>query len=148
MKLTDTNPIRNKETKSMKDYKGKDLRPEFKELYARDKKLIVGQLIEMGCTEIMMSMQFNYYYGYFTAPNASRFYFNISDVRFWRSYENRIMYRAVHDYYDGVGGANLYVDKHMLATMNLSASPDEGRYPKVIQADWNGGGTAVSSDKP
>ena len=25
MKLTDTNPIRNKETKSMKDYKGKDI---------------------------------------------------------------------------------------------------------------------------
>ena len=82
MKLTDTNPIRNKETKSMKNYNGKDLRPEFKELYARDKKLIVGQLVEMGCTEIMMSMQFNYYYGYFTAPNGTRFYFNISDVRF------------------------------------------------------------------
>ena len=148
MRLTDTNPMRNKETKTMKNYNGSDLRPEFRQLYARDKKLITGQLVEMGCTEIIMSRQFHYYYGYFTAPSGTRFYFNISDVRFWRSLENRIMYRAVHDYYDGVGGANLYVDKRMLATMNLSASPDEGRYPKVIQADWNGGGTAVSSDKP
>ena len=148
MKLTDTNLIRNKETKTMKNYNGSDLRPEFRQLYARDKKLITGQLVEMGCTEIIMSRQFHYYYGYFTAPSGTRFYFNISDVRFWRKYENRIMYRAVHDYYDGIGGTNLYVDKRMLATMNLSASPDEGRYPKLVQWDWSGGGTAVSSDKP
>lgn len=147
MRPTVTKPIKNKETKNMKNYNGSDLSRDFRQLYAREKKLITGQLLEMGCTEIMMSRQFYYYYGYFTAPSGQRFYFNISDVRFWSQLEYRIMYRAVHDYYDSVGGANHYVHKHMLADMNLSASPDDGRYPKLVQDDWDGGGTAVSSDK-
>ena len=130
-----------------KQYIGADLSPEFKKLYARDKKLITEQLLKLGCTQIIMSRQFYYYYGFFTAPNKTIFYFNTHDVRFFGTRgEDRMLYRAVFDYADGVGGKNLYVSKFELASMLLTARPDEGRYPKVVQADYPGGGTAVTTD--
>jgi hypothetical protein len=101
----------------MKNYKGSDLSPEFKGIYRKEMRQIKKILTEMGCTNIESSMQFYYYYGFFTAPSGQEFYFNCSDVRFFPN--NPLLYRKVKDRNDFTGQENRYVQLSKLNDINL-----------------------------
>ena len=101
----------------MKNYTGSDLGKDFKDFYAKDKKSIGKQLQAMGCTKLEMSRQFNYYYGFFTAPSGQAYYFSISDWRYFS--DTSLLYRTASSYKDWTGGGNRYVEKNELAKMHL-----------------------------
>jgi len=91
----------------MKNYKGSDLSQDFKDFFKREKKRLTSILKELGCVEIQMSMQFNYFYGFFTSKTGQAYYFSCSDVRYFGY--NKLLYRTAKDYKDFTGGYNQYV---------------------------------------
>lgn len=102
----------------MRNYRGSDLGQDFKIFFRREKRRIAKVLDELGCTNLQMSMQFYYYYGFFTSPTGQVYYFNISDVRHGFN-KGQMMYRTAKDYKDFTGGANQWVNEEELETMRL-----------------------------
>lgn len=101
----------------MKNYKGSDLDESFKDLYRKEMRIIKATLTKLGCTNIESSMQFYYYYGFFTAPSGQEYYFNSRDVRFEPNAP--LLYRKVKDRKDFTGQTNQYVELSKLETINL-----------------------------
>jgi len=89
----------------MKHYTGSDLGRDFKDFYRKEKSRITKVLKKLGATDIQMSRQFYYFYGYFTVGEQS-YYFSVSDVRHLN--DDKLLYRTVKDYKDCIGGGNQY----------------------------------------
>ena len=104
----------------MKNYTGSDLGNDFREFFKREKKRIVEALKSKGCTDIQMSRQFYYFYGFFTSKSGQIYYFSCSDVRHF-GYD-KLLYRTAKSYTDYSGGGNQYVstDKGKLSEIILS----------------------------
>lgn len=102
----------------MKNYTGKDLGNEFRSFYLSEKRRITKALTEMGCTDIQMSRQFYYFYGFFTAKSGQKYYFSCSDIRHFPY--NNLLYRTVTSYDDYTGGMNQYVSKRFIKDMKLT----------------------------
>jgi len=102
----------------MKNYTGSDLGQDFKTFFTKETKHITIILKSIGCTDIQMSRQFYYYYGFFTSPTGQPYYFSCSDVRFWK-YE-KILFRTVKNYNDYTGGHNQYIETNNLKQIKLS----------------------------
>jgi hypothetical protein len=102
----------------MKHYTGSDLGQDFRTFFSQEQKRIKKTLTAMGCTDIQMSRQFYYYYGFFTAPSGQMYYFSISDVRHFN--DGRMLYRTAKSYQDYTGGGNQYVDRDLLQSMKLN----------------------------
>ena|ERR1035437_2835303 len=101
----------------MKNYTDSDLSQSFKDFYRKEKSKITKILKAKGCTDIQMSMQFNYFYGFFTSSSGQIYYFNCSDVRHFK-YE-KLMYRTAKDYKDYSGGRNQWVNVNDLEKIEL-----------------------------
>jgi hypothetical protein len=99
------------------NYKGNDLGQDFKAFFSRERRRIMRNLKEMGCTNIKMGYGFYYFSGFFTNKYGQPFYFSCSDVRHFGY--TRLLYRTAKDYKDFTGGMNRYVDVDKLKTMNL-----------------------------
>jgi hypothetical protein len=106
-----------KKQEKMKNYTGKDLGENFREFFKSEKKRITKDLKELGCTNVQMSCQFYYFYGFFTSSTGQPYYFSCSDVRYW-GYE-RLLYRIAKSYIDYTGGMNQYIKVHELKNLNL-----------------------------
>ena len=91
----------------MKNYNGADLGQSFRRLYTADKAVITKQLKALGCTNVQMSRQFYYYYGFFTAASGQAYYFSCSDVRYFD--HTHLLVRTAAGYADYTGGVNTYV---------------------------------------
>ena len=96
----------------MKNYSGSDLGNDFKEFFRKEKSRITKHLKIKGCTEIKMSMQFYYFYGFFTSKSGQAYYFSCSDVRHF-SYE-KLHFRTAKNYSDFTGGSNQYISVNQL----------------------------------
>lgn len=90
----------------MKHYTGADLSEGFKEFFRKEKNRITKYLKQKGCTNIQMSCQFHYFYGFFTSASGQIYYFNCSDVR--RFGYHQLMYRTAKSYTDWTGGYNCF----------------------------------------
>jgi len=90
----------------MKHYTGSDLGKDFRDFFRKEKSRITKALKKLGATDIQMSRQFYYFYGYFTTKEGQAYYFSISDVR--HSSDDKMLYRIVKDYKDSKGGSNQY----------------------------------------
>ena len=102
----------------MKHYTGSDLGQDFRSFFTKEKAKISKVLKSLGCTDIQMSRQFYYYYGFFTAPSGQMYYFSISDVR--HGFNNsRLMYRTATSYKDYSGGSNQFINKDELENIRL-----------------------------
>jgi hypothetical protein len=101
-----------------KHYTGSDLGQDFKSFFTKEKNRITKILKELGCTEIEMSRQFYYFFGFFTAPNGQIYYFNCDDIRHFGY--NEILYRTAKDYKDFSGGSNQYINKFCLSDIKLT----------------------------
>lgn len=102
----------------MKHYTGSDLGEDFRSFFKQEKTRITKQLKALGCTDIQMSRQFYYYYGFFTAKSGQKYYFSVSDVR--HGFDNsKMLYRTADSYTDYRGGGNNYCERKDLSTMNL-----------------------------
>lgn len=103
--------------KKMTNYTGSDLGDDFKRFFKSEKRRITKILTDMGCTDIVMSMQFYYFYGYFTSKTGQPYYFSCSDTRHFGY--TQLLYRTVKDYDDCTGGGNQYVSKNYIKEMKL-----------------------------
>jgi hypothetical protein len=101
----------------MKHYTGSDLGEDFRSFFRKEKNRITKALTKMGCTNVQMSRQFYYFYGFFTSKSGQVYYFNCSDVRFFK--DDKILYRTAKDYKDYRGGSNCYVDSNRIEEMRL-----------------------------
>jgi hypothetical protein len=101
-----------------KHYTGNDLGQDFKSFYLQEKKKITKELTAMGCTQIEMSRQFYYFFGFFTAPNGQVYYFSISDIRHFH-YKGELLVRTARDYKDFSGGQNQYIQIEDLNSLKL-----------------------------
>jgi hypothetical protein len=101
----------------MKHYTGSDLGQDFRSFFTKESKRIKAELTKLGCTDIQLSRQFYYYYGFFTAPSGQKYYLSCSDVRHF-SY-TRILYRTAKDYKDYTGGSNCYIAANELGSIKL-----------------------------
>ena len=101
---------------NFKNYSG-PVTTEFKSFYSKEKKRINETLKKLGCSNVMMSRQYYYFYGFFTAPSGQVYYFSCSDVRHWPY--SQILYRKAKDYLDFSGGNNCYIDKDKLSEIRL-----------------------------
>ncbi len=102
----------------MKHYTGRDLGEDFRSFFRAERKKIKAALTPLGCTDIQMSRQFYYYYGFFTAPSGQIYYFSIDDVR--HGFDNgKMLYRTATSYKDFTGGANTYIVKSNLRDIKL-----------------------------
>ena len=95
----------------MKHYTGSDLGSDFRQFFTKEKKRITKVLTDLGCTDVQMSRQFYYFYGFFTAPNGQIYYFNSTDTR---SGYKEMYVRTAKSYSDFNGGRNLFVDPQKL----------------------------------
>lgn len=103
--------------KKLKHYTGSDLGEDFRRFFATERRRITKALEAMGCTDIIMSRQFYYFYGYFTAKSGQKYYFSCSDVRHFTY--TQLMYRTVKSYDDSTGGSNQWVSKKYIHEMKL-----------------------------
>jgi len=102
----------------MKNYTGSDLRQDFKTFFSKEKSRISKILKDLGCTDIQMSRQFYYFYGFFTSKSGQTYYFCCSDVRHFGY--NQIRYKIAKDYKDyGGSGMNQYVNIDNIKEMEL-----------------------------
>jgi len=101
----------------MKHYTGQDLGQDFRKFFTKEKKRITDTLTKLGCTNVQMSRQFYYFYGFFTAPSGQIYYFSCSDVR--NSKYDSLLYRTAKSYSDYRGGANQYIHKDNLPNISL-----------------------------
>ena len=101
----------------MKHYTGSDLGQDFREFFRKEKNRITKTLKELGCTDIQMSRQFYYFYGFFTSKTGQMYYLSCSDVRHF-GYE-KLLYRTATSYTDYRGGSNCYISKDELSNLKL-----------------------------
>lgn len=101
----------------MKHYTGSDLGQDFRTFFTKEKNRIIKVLSALGCTNIEMSRQFYYFYGFFTSPTGQTYYFSCSDVRHF-GYDE-ILYRTAKDRKDFTGGSNQYVSKDELSSIRI-----------------------------
>ncbi len=93
----------------MKHYTGSDLGQDFRTFFSKERSRIKKALESKGCTDIQMSRQFYFYYGFFTDPKGQIYYFSIDDVRHFIN-DRRHLYRTAKSYTDYKGGSNQYID--------------------------------------
>ena len=103
--------------KALKNYTGGDLGQDFRTLFTKEKNRITKALMALGCTDIEMSRQFYYYFGFFTSKTGQIYYFSCSDVRHF-TYD-KILYRTATHNRDFTGGSNQYVNRNELDTLKL-----------------------------
>jgi len=103
--------------KNFKNYTGSDLGDDFKKFFTAEKKRITKALKDLNCTDIVMSRQFYFFYGFFTSPSGQKYYFSASDVRHF-DYKN-LLYRTAKSYDDWTGGSNQYINKDDLHSMRI-----------------------------
>ena len=103
---------------TMIHYTGADLGKDFRSFFTKEKNRITKALTALGCTNIEMSRQFYYYYGFFTSKSGQMYYFSCSDVRHFPY--KQILYRTAKSYKDYTGGSNQYINKDELNTLRLS----------------------------
>ena len=101
----------------MKHYTGSDLGEDFRSFFRGEKKRLTAALAKLGCTNVEMSRQFYYFYGFFTSPTGQTYYFSSSDVRFG-GYKD-LLYRTAKDRNDWTGGQNQWVNKDEISKMKL-----------------------------
>jgi hypothetical protein len=101
----------------MKHHTGNDLGEDFRKFFTKEKKRITNELTKLGCTNVQMSRQFYYFYGFFTAPSGQIYYFSCSDVRHF-GYK-QLLYRTAKNYTDYSGGSNQYIDKDNIQNISL-----------------------------
>jgi hypothetical protein len=102
----------------MRNYTGSDLSQDFRTFFSHERTRINKVLKALGCTDIQMSRQFYYYYGFFTAPSGQKYYFSCSDIR--HGFDNsRLLYRTATSYTDYSGGSNCYIQKDDLKNISL-----------------------------
>ena len=101
----------------MKHYTGSDLGQDFRSFFTKQKNRITKTLTAMGCTNVEMSRQFYYFYGFFTSPSGQTYYFSCSDVRHFGY--NQLLYRTAKDRKDYTGGGNQYVNVDEINKMRL-----------------------------
>jgi len=101
----------------MRNYRGSDLSQAFKDFYRKEKARIIKNLKKLECDNIVMSMQFNYFYGFFTSKSGQKYYFSCPDVRHF-GYDN-LLYRKVKDYCDYRGETNHYIGVKDLNKLNI-----------------------------
>lgn len=92
----------------MKHYTGRDLGQDFRTFFTNEKRRLTKYLKELDCTNIQMSRQFYYFYGFFTSKSGQKYYFSCSDIRHFGY--TKILYRTVNSYTDYTGGMNQYVN--------------------------------------
>jgi hypothetical protein len=90
----------------MANYKGKDLSPDFKKFFQKEKKWITNTLKQKECTNIQMGYGFYYFSGFFTSPSGQAYYFSCADVRHFNY--DKLLIRTARDYKDFTGGPNQY----------------------------------------
>jgi hypothetical protein len=103
----------------MKNYSGADLGEDYKVYFRKMKRKISKILKDKGCTDIKMSMQFYYFYGFFTSPSGQVYYFSQSDVRHFPDEHKRLLIRTAKDYKDFTGGPNQYCEIDSLVDFHL-----------------------------
>ena len=101
----------------MKHYNGCDLSPTFRSWFTKESNRIKKELTKLGCTDIQLSRQFYYFYGFFTAPSGQKYYINSSDTRHF-GYK-QLLYRTAKDYKDFTGGSNCYIAPNDLGSIKL-----------------------------
>ena len=101
----------------MKHYTGSDLGQDFRSFFTKEKKRITKELTALGCTDIQMSRQFYYYYGFFTSRSGQIYYFSCSDIRHFGY--GQIMYRTATSYTDYRGGSNCYISSDELDRIHI-----------------------------
>ena len=101
-----------------KHYTGSDLGQDFRSFFTREKNRITKALTALGCKDVIMSRNFYYYFGFFTAPSGQLYQFFCSDVRHFPYKE--ITYRTAKHYKDFTGGHNQRIDKDRLSELRLN----------------------------
>ena len=104
----------------MKHYTGRDLGQGFRTFFTNEKRRLTKYFKLLGCTDIVMSRQFYYFYGFLTSKTGQKYYFSASDVRHF-GYD-QLMFRTAKNYNDFTGGSNqrTNVDADSLRNLKLN----------------------------